>query len=443
MLVQKFGGTSVGSPERMRQVADLISDGQQKLVVLSAVAGTTNKLVELSKDLISGNLAGVTERIKAFYAEYFPFVDELLPENPFNEAGKQVIENQLKEIESLTSVSNPGDREEKIILAQGELISTQLFTLYMKSLGRSTTLLPALEFMATNEQGDPDISFIRSELDKMIQKSDSATYYITQGYICRNFDGDIDNLQRGGSDYTATIIGAALYSPEIQIWTDIDGLHNNDPRIVKGTTPVREISYREAAELAYFGAKILHPTCVIPAENDEVPVRLKNTFEPDAPGTLISAKSSGMNITAIAAKDNITAIKIRSGRMLNAYGFLRRVFEIFEKYQTPIDMITTSEVSVSLTIDHTSSLEKITAELNRFGEVSIEANQTIICIVGDNLGKEVGTPTHVLSALSDVPLRMVSYGGSNNNISLLVSSDYKSLALKSLHAQLFGNAVPV
>ncbi len=443
MLVQKFGGTSVGSPERMRQVADLISDGEQKVVVLSAVAGTTNKLVALSSDLLSGNKEGVKAKIKAFYEEYYPFVDELLPDAAFNKEGRLVVEEQFGEIEALLAVTSPSEKEEKIILAQGELISTRLFTLYLQSTGRSTTLLPALDFMTTNQIGDPDVPLIRSELDKLIQSAPSATYYITQGYICRNFDGEVDNLQRGGSDYTATIIGAALYSPEIQIWTDIDGLHNNDPRIVKGTTPVREISYREAAELAYFGAKILHPTCVIPAENDEVPVRLKNTFEPDAPGTLISAKSSGMNITAIAAKDNITAIKIRSGRMLNAYGFLRRVFEIFEKYQTPIDMITTSEVSVSLTIDQTNNLDKIIAALNAFGEVSIEANQTIICIVGDNLGKEIGTPTHVLSALSDVPLRMVSYGGSNNNISLLVSSDYKSMALKALHAQLFGTPVTV
>lgn len=443
MLVQKFGGTSVGSPERMRQVAELISDGEQKVVVLSAVAGTTNKLVALSADLLSGEKEGVKTKLKAFYEEYYPFVDELLPDPAYNKEGRLVVEQQFGEIASLLDVTAPSEREEKIILAQGELISTRLFTLYMKSSGRSTTLLPALDFMTTNQIGDPDVPLIRSELDKLIQSAPTATYYITQGYICRNFEGEVDNLQRGGSDYTATIIGAALYSPEIQIWTDIDGLHNNDPRIVQGTTPVREISYREAAELAYFGAKILHPTCVIPAENDEVPVRLKNTFEPDAPGTLISAKSSGMNITAIAAKDNITAIKIRSGRMLNAYGFLRRVFEIFEKYQTPIDMITTSEVSVSLTIDQTNNLEKIVAALNAFGEVSIEANQTIICIVGDNLGKEIGTPTQVLSALSDVPLRMVSYGGSNNNISLLVSSDYKSLALKALHAQLFSAAVNV
>lgn len=443
MLVQKFGGTSVGSPERMRQVADLISDGEQKVVVLSAVAGTTNKLVALSADLLSGNKEGVLAKLKAFYNEYYPFVDELLPDAEFNAEGRLVVEQQFGEIEALLNVSSPSEREEKVILAQGELISTRLFTLYMKSTKRSTTLLPALDFMTTNQIGDPDVPLIRSELDKLIQSAPTATYYITQGYICRNFVGEVDNLQRGGSDYTATIIGAALYSPEIQIWTDIDGLHNNDPRIVQGTTPVREISYREAAELAYFGAKILHPTCVIPAENDEVPVRLKNTFEPDAPGTLISAKSSGMNITAIAAKDNITAIKIRSGRMLNAYGFLRRVFEIFEKYQTPIDMITTSEVSVSLTIDQTNNLEKIVAALNAFGEVSIEANQSIICIVGDNLGKEIGTPTQVLSALSDVPLRMVSYGGSNNNISLLVSSDYKSMALKALHAQLFGSTVTV
>ena len=443
MIIQKFGGTSVGSPERMEQVADLISDGNPKVVVLSAVAGTTNKLVAIGQALTAGNLESARQQLANLENEYQPFVDELLPQRAFNEKGKQVLATQFGIILDLFQLAQSGEKEEKIILAQGELISTQLFTLYMNAIGRSCTLLPALDFMSTNKQGDPDIPNIRKALNKLIDQSPKATYYITQGYICLNADGQIDNLQRGGSDYTATIIGAALYSPEIQIWTDIDGLHNNDPRVVEGTVPVRELSYREAAELAYFGAKILHPTCVIPAEMDSVPVRLKNTFEPHAPGTLISAKSSGRNITAIAAKDNITAIKIRSGRMLNAYGFLRRVFEVFEKYQTPIDMITTSEVSVSLTIDQIGQLENIEREINVFGEVSTEHGQTIICIVGDKLGEEVGTPTHILSALSDVPLRMVSYGGSNNNISLLVSSEYKALALKSLHEQLFASAESV
>lgn len=443
MLIQKFGGTSVGSPNRIRQVAELIADGDRKIVVLSAVSGTTNKLVSLGESLVAKEYDVVNDKFLALKEEYNVFVSELLPEEPYYRHGRAALENQWKQIQACIEVTNPSSKEEKILLAQGELISTQLFAIYMKQIGKDAILLPALEFMKTNEQGDPDIAYIRKSLNETLAKSSDVKYFITQGYICLNAANEIDNLQRGGSDYTATILGAALFSNEIQIWTDIDGLHNNDPRIVNGTEPVREISYREAAELAYFGAKILHPTCVIPAEVDGVPIRLKNTFEPEASGTLISEKASGKKVTAIAAKDKITAIKIRSGRMLNAYGFLRKVFEVFEKHKTPIDMITTSEISVSLTIDHTNNLSEIIKDLTNYAEVSVENEQTIICIVGDSLATSTGCISEILSALSDVPLRMVSYGGSSNNISVLVDSKYKSIALQSLHEALFTKQILV
>jgi aspartate kinase len=439
MLIQKFGGTSVGSPERMREVRSLICDGIQKIVVLSAVGGTTNKLASIGQSLVNRDLTEAKIKLNALSGEYVTFVNELLSIEKYNLLGHKAIENQLDEIRLCFGQDECGEDEEKIILAQGELMSTQLFTLYMEMVGENVRLLPALDFMVTNSQGDPDLPKIRKNLDTTIGSDTHATYYITQGYICRNDGGKVDNLQRGGSDYTATIIGAALHSEEIQIWTDIDGLHNNDPRVVEGTQSVRFISYREAAELAYFGAKILHPTCVIPAEQNLVPIRLKNTFEPQAEGTLISDKSSGQTVTAISAKDKITAIKIRSGRMLNAYGFLRKVFEVFEKYKTPIDMITTSEVSVSLTIDQTQSLTSIVEELKAFGEVSVEQEQTIICIVGDTLGTKPGCTAEILQALAEIPLRMVSYGGSNNNISVLIDSNYKVMALKSIQSSLFQN----
>lgn len=439
MLVQKFGGTSVGSPLRMREVRSLICDGEQKVVVLSAIGGTTNKLVSIGQALVGGNKTEAKVKLDALKEEYALFVNELIPIEKYNILGHKAIENQLDEIRFCFNLEQCGEDEEKIILAQGELMSTQLFTLYMQMEGEDVRLLPALDFMVTNNQSDPDLSKIRQNLGTTIASHGRAIYYITQGYICRNDSGKVDNLQRGGSDYTATIIGAALNSVEIQIWTDIDGLHNNDPRVVEGTQSVRFISYREAAELAYFGAKILHPTCVIPAEQNLVPIRLKNTFEPEAEGTLISDKSSGQTVTAISAKDKITAIKIRSGRMLNAYGFLRKVFEVFEKYKTPIDMITTSEVSVSLTIDQTQALASIVEELKVFGEVSVEQEQTIICIVGDTLGTKLGCTAEILQALSEIPLRMVSYGGSNNNISVLIDSNYKIMALKSIQSNLFQN----
>ena len=437
MIIQKFGGTSVGNPERMSQVLDLIYDNQRKVVVLSAVAGTTNKLVVINELISKNKFDEAQVKILELRNEYKSFVDNLLQISKNNIAGHTICENEINEIEKLISSDDDQSIKEKIILSKGELISTQLFVLFSDEVNKPCVLINALDFMVTNDQNEPNIDLIRERLNDVINNYSGDVCFITQGYICRNSQGLIDNLQRGGSDYTATIIGAALHCKEIQIWTDIDGLHNNDPRVVKETVPVRQLSYREAAELAYFGAKILHPTCVIPAEQEGVPVRLKNTFEPEAPGTLISSQSSGRHITAIAAKDNITAIKIRSGRMLNAYGFLRKVFEVFESYHTPIDMITTSEVSVSLTIDQVQNIEAIVDQLAQFGDVYVEHNMTIICIVGDELATHTGSPAQILGALSGIPLRMVSYGGSVNNISILVKSDYKNEALNALHTEVF------
>lgn len=441
MKILKFGGTSVGSAERMRAVADLIHDDEPKIVVLSAVSGTTNKLVALSASLLQGKATEAEKQLAALEEEYKALVKDLLPSAFYQRRAEMVLTEIWDEIRPLLHKEFL-PQYEKVILAQGELISTQLFHLYLESQSIPSRLLPALDFMRTDEQGDPDLSYILEELEHLLSDKTGVPYFITQGYICRNADGEIDNLQRGGSDYTATLIGSVLKASEIQIWTDIDGIHNNDPRIVEKTFPLRRVSYREAAELAYFGAKILHPTCVIPAEEALVPIRLKNTFAPEAPGTLISSESSGRRIAAIAAKDGITAIKIRSGRMLNAYGFLRQVFSIFEQFHTPIDMITTSEVSVSLTIDNNTYLDAIVGALEPFGEVSCETDQSILCIVGDRLHEQTGFTRDIFDALEDVPLRMVSYGGSNNNLSILIDSSYKELALRSLNAQLFSHRLP-
>lgn len=439
MRVLKFGGTSVGSPSRMQEVAQIMTSEASQIVVLSAVAGTTNKLVQLADALSREHHAQLQAGFSALRQEYEQFVTALFPDPVYWDRAIAILAASWDTLRTCFSTTwTPAI--EKEILAQGELLSTQLFTLYLEGQGVEARLLPALEFMQIDASGEPDLEWIEARLNALLAEHPGVTRFITQGYICRNAAGEIDNLKRGGSDYTATLIGAALRVEEIQIWTDIDGLHVNDPRVVSGTWPVRQVSFREAAELAYFGAKILHPTCVLPAEERGIPLRLKNTFTPDAPGTLISSESSGRTVTAIAAKDNITAIKIRSGRMLNAYGFLRRVFEVFEQYQTPIDMITTSEVSVSLTVDDTGRLPDILTALGQFGDVQCDADQSIICIVGDALHAHTEVTHRIFAALANVPLRMVSYGGSLNNISVLIPTTAKNRALQQLHQQLFVTA---
>ncbi|WP_276090140.1 aspartate kinase [Pedobacter sp. JY14-1] len=436
MKILKFGGTSVGSPERMKKLLDIINPAEEQIVVLSAVSGTTNSLVEISAKLLKEDKQTALTLISALHEKYNAFVSELLAEGEFRTQGQEVVDYHFNFLVSLSNdLFTPV--EEKVVLAQGELLSTTLYHIYLKSIGIPSVLLPALDFMKTDEDNEPDIPFTSAHLKPLLEQHAGNKLFITQGYICRNSFGEVDNLRRGGSDYTASLLGAAILAEEVQIWTDIDGMHNNDPRIVKGTKPIAQLSFDEAAELAYFGAKILHPQSVFPAQRYKIPVRLLNTMEPQAAGTLISVESEKGKIKSIAAKDGITAIKIQSSRMLLAYGFLRRVFEIFERYRTPIDMITTSEVAVSLTIDETGNLDKIIEELHAFGSVEVDANQSIVCVVGDFSASKHGFAARVLDAIKHIPLRMISYGGSDYNISLLIGSDDKNEALKSLHNRLF------
>lgn len=438
MKVLKFGGTSVGSAQRMKEVVNLIHDGDQKIVVLSAMSGTTNTLVEISDYLYKQNIDGAIDVLNNLEKKYHEVIKALFSTETYLKKGQLLIKQHfdfLRSFASKTKIFTLFD--EKIVLAEGELISTALVNDYLCEIGVKSILLPALDFMKTDKNNEPDMPFIKEQLAKQLKENAGAEIYITQGYICRNHYNEIDNLQRGGSDYTATIIGAAIEAAEIQIWTDIDGMHNNDPRFVENTKPVTNLHFEEAAELAYFGAKILHPTCVLPAKQANIPVRLLNTMQPEAKGTLISTECQANTIEAVAAKDGITAIKIKSGRMLLAYGFMRKVFEIFEGYQTAIDMITTSEVGVSVTIDNTKNLEEIVNELKKFGTVTVDSDMVIICVVGDMNFEHIGFQAKVVSALKDIPIRMISYGGSNYNISFLVKAEDKKRALNALSMNLF------
>ena len=437
MKVLKFGGTSVGSPERMKEVSRLITeDGQQKLVVLSAMSGTTNSLVEIAQYLYGGNKTGADDVINRLRTKYYAHVPELLAKKENQDELQKFLEDKFSYLQSFY-IDNFTEKEEKIILAQGELISTYMVTCYLKEQGIKATLLPALDFMKTDADAEPDMAFITEHANKQLQSVPGMQIYITQGFICRNAQGDIDNLQRGGSDYTASILGAAIKADEIQIWTDIDGMHNNDPRVVDKTQPVRHLHFEEAAELAYFGAKILHPTCIQPAKAANIPVRLLNTMEPTAPGTLIDNRSEPGRIAAVAAKDKITAIKIKSSRMLLAHGFLKKVFEVFETYRTSIDMICTSEVGVSMSIDNTKHLEEIVAELKKYGTVTVDSGMCIVCVVGDMVWENLGFESRAMDALADIPVRMISYGGSNYNISFLIKESDKKAALQRLSDVLF------
>lgn len=437
MKVLKFGGTSVGKPERMHSVAKLISSPDKKLVVLSAVSGTTNSLVDISDKLLKNNVEAAKEAIEKLFTPYKDFVKQLYSTSEGQAKGNTIIDKHYEHI--LSHVGKPfGEKEQKGLLAEGELISTELFQEYLVESGYKSVLLPALEYMKIDDDNEPILSFIEEKLSAEVKKYPDAQLYITQGFICRNMKGEVDNLKRGGSDYTASLVGAAIRAEEVQIWTDIDGMHNNDPRIVKRTFPIAELTFDEAAELAYFGAKILHPATILPAKKYGIPVRLLNTMQPEAKGTLIATKSASREVKAIAAKDGITAIKIKSSRMLLAYGFLRRIFEIFERYKTSIDMITTSEVAVSVTIDDAKNLDKIVAELKEFCIVDIDTDQTIICIVGDFLAEKKGIAKKLFGALGSTPIRMISYGGSAHNISVLIDSTHKNEALNALNEGLFG-----
>ncbi len=422
----------------MKDVAKLICTGERNIVVLSAMAGTTNSLVEISDYLYKKNPDGANEIINKLAQKYEGHINELYSTEEYRRKAGELVKSYFDYIRTFTK-----DLftlfEEKAVLAQGELISTCMMNLYLNESGVNSVLIPALDYMRTDKNAEPDPVYIRERLTKQLNEHKDADLYITQGYICRNAYGEVDNLQRGGSDYSASLIGAAVNAEEIQIWTDIDGMHNNDPRIVEHTSPVRNLYFEEAAELAYFGAKILHPTCILPAKLNNIPVRLLNTMQPEAPGTLISNNTEKGKIKAVAAKDNITSIKIKSGRMLLATGFLRKVFEIFENYQTPIDMVTTSEVGVSVTIDNRKHLDEIVDDLKKYGTVTVDEDMVIICVVGDLEWDNVGFEACIVQALKDVPVRMISYGGSNYNVSLLVKSADKKKALQALSDHLFND----
>ncbi|MBN2635421.1 MAG: aspartate kinase [Prolixibacteraceae bacterium] len=438
MKILKFGGTSVGSPENMRAVMNLVTDGEQKIIVLSAMSGTTNSLVEISNYLYKKNKETAFISIGQLESKYKKVINELYVSEDNKKRGMKVVNKSFDTIKSFTS-GKFDQVGENTILAQGELISTQLFALLMEENGFNVKLLPALDFMRIDGDKAADSPAIRRNIKAVMSKVGEVDYYITQGFICLNADGEIDNLQRGGSDYTASLIGAAIEAEEIQIWTDIDGFHNNDPRYVANTKKIEQLSFNEAAELAYFGAKILHPQTVLPARVQDIPVRLKNTMNPSDSGTLITSESDGSGIKAVAAKDGITAVKIRSGRMLMAYGFLKNIFEIFERYKTPIDMISTSEVAVSLSIDNTKSLNQIIAELDHYGTVEVDEDMSIICIVGDIIQQEKGFASKVFNALDGIPIRMISYGGSRYNISVLVPTSHKKQTLQAISDNLLNN----
>lgn len=439
MLILKFGGTSVGKPERMRKVADLVlGSPDQKVVVLSALSGTTNSLVKIGEHLMNNDTVKAEEEISALEKHYGEFITELFHDGPSRSIGQEIVSRFFIFIR-LLAAGQFNDKSHRELLAQGELISTELFYQHLQERGVSARLLPALYFMSIDENAEPELEKISQRVKPLVSSLKNIDVIITQGYICRNHLNEIDNLKRGGSDYTASLIGAAIQADEIQIWTDIDGMHNNDPRVVQKTLPISDLTFDEASELAYFGAKILHPSTIVPAQQYNIPVRLKNTMDETAYGTNISGVSAEEGcIKAVAAKDHITAIKIKSSRMLMAYGFLRQVFEIFERYKTPIDMITTSEVAVSVTIDHNAYLPQIEEELKKFGTIEIDTNQTIISIVGNKITSRKGVLKQIFDALSDIPVRMVSCGGSKNNISVLVVTAYKEKALIALNEGLFG-----
>lgn len=434
----KFGGTSVGSPQRMHEVAKLITaDQEEKIVVLSAVSGTTNSLVEISSLLSKSDREGAKSKIDALEAQYKNFISGLVTKPVSVEKTNDILKEHFEFLNIILKISF-SEALNKDILAQGELLSTKLFSVFLEEQGIDHVLLPALNFMSIDENDEPQVLAIKQKLEQQLAKHGGKKLFITQGFICRNARGEVDNLKRGGSDYTASLIAAALNASVCEIWTDISGMHNNDPRIVNKTVPIEQLSFDEAAELAYFGAKILHPASIWPAQQYKVPVKLLNTMEPTAKGTTISSEVSSKGAKAVAAKDGITAVKIKSSRMLLAYGFLRKVFEVFEKYKTPIDMVTTSEVAVSVTIDNKTALEAIKKELEALGHVEIDSDQTIISIVGNEIASDGDALKKVFDSLNNINVRMVSYGGSDNNISLLVPADQKKQVLQQLNSGVFG-----
>lgn len=438
MKVMKFGGTSVGRPERMHHIASLVTKEKEPvLVVLSALSGTTNALVEIGDNIAKGDREAARQSIEKLEAHYNDFISQLVTKPKAIHKAKAIVAEHFEFLNIILRISF-SEALSKDILAQGELLSTKLFCTYLEEQGFDHVLLPALEFMSIDANDEPQVTDIKAKLGALLKQHQDTKIFVTQGYICRNARGEVDNLKRGGSDYTASLVAAAIRASVCEIWTDIDGMHNNDPRIVKKTVPVEQLSFDEAAELAYFGAKILHPASIWPAQQFKVPVKLLNTMQPEAKGTLITEKPDGVGVKAVAAKDNIIAIRIKSSRMLLAYGFLRKIFEVFEKYRTPIDMITTSEVAVSLTIDNLSHLKEITKELEPFGSVEVDENQVIISVVGNEISQTPDIIKKLFGSIMNIPIRMVSYGGSPHNISLLVSAGHKKKILQQLNKGMFG-----
>lgn len=438
MKIMKFGGTSVGKPERMHQVASLITrDADAKIVVLSALSGTTNALVDISNSLSNSDRAAAKQKIDALEAHYRNFIPALVQQEAMRAKANAIVSEHFEFLNIILKISF-SEALNKDILAQGELMSTKLFSVYLEEIGVDHVLLPALEFMSIDQYEEPQLQQIRLKLTELLKQHSHIKMFITQGYICRNARGEVDNLKRGGSDYTASLVAAAVNADVCEIWTDIDGMHNNDPRIVDKTVPVEQLSFDEAAELAYFGAKILHPTCIWPAQQENVPVKLLNTMQPDAAGTVIRKEAGSVGVKAVAAKDGIIAINIKSSRMLLAYGFMRKIFEVFEKYKTSVDMVTTSEVAVSVTIDHDEHLDAIIRELEPFGGVEVDRNQTIISIVGNEIAETREVLTKLFDAIHAIPVRMVSYGGSKHNVSILVPAANKQETLQLLNKGLFG-----
>jgi len=438
MKVMKFGGTSVGRPERMQHIASMVTkETEPVIVVLSALSGTTNALVEIGAFMANGDRVSAKQAIEKLEKHYQGFIKELLKDKTYVEKAKAMVAEHFEFLTIILKISF-SESLSKDILAQGELLSTKLFSIYLEEKGIEHQLLPALEFMSIDQYDEPQIGSIKVKLSQLLKKHKSKTLFVTQGYICRNARGEVDNLKRGGSDYSASLIAAAIGASVCEIWTDIDGMHNNDPRIVKKTKPVEQMSFEEAAELAYFGAKILHPASIWPAQQYKVPVKLLNTMQPEAKGTLITEKAGSVGVKAVAAKDNIIAIRIKSSRMLLAYGFLRKIFEVFEKYRTPVDMVTTSEVAVSLTIDSAVHLKEIVKELEPFGSIEVDKNQVIISVVGNEISQTEAMVKKLFGSIMNIPVRMVSYGGSPHNISLLVPVEYKNQILQQLNKGMFG-----
>ncbi len=434
----KFGGTSVGRPERMQHIASMVTkETEPVIVVLSALSGTTNALVEIGTFMANGDRVSAKQAIEKLEKHYQSFIKELLNDKTYVEKAKAMVAEHFEFLTIILKISF-SESLSKDILAQGELLSTKLFSIYLVEKGIEHQLLPALEFMSIDQYDEPQIGSIKVKLSQLLKKHKSKTLFVTQGYICRNARGEVDNLKRGGSDYSASLIAAAIGASVCEIWTDIDGMHNNDPRIVKKTKPVEQMSFEEAAELAYFGAKILHPASIWPAQQYKVPVKLLNTMQPEAKGTLITEKAGSVGVKAVAAKDNIIAIRIKSSRMLLAYGFLRKIFEVFEKYRTPVDMVTTSEVAVSLTIDSAVHLKEIVKELEPFGSIEVDKNQDIISVVGNEISQTEAMVKKLFGSIMNIPVRMVSYGGSPHNISLLVPVEYKNQILQQLNKGMFG-----